>query len=361
MVDDSASGRSLEMIGLERDEAGFATLRDFFEAHSEELDPARVEWLYRNGPTDRLYVDIARTRSGEIAAMYAVLPVPFLLHGVPRLGAQSLDTITTEEHRGQGLFVSLAQRNYARLANDGVDLVYGFPNASSARGFFTKLGWTSLDPVPFLARPLRTSAFTSRLGAPWNRLPGFKVPVRRREANPHLSLSTITRFGPEHEQLWRSFAGTRGVAVDRNAAYLNWRLIDKAPGEYILTQVHERDRLVGFAAHCLRDKHDTSLGYLMECIHIPDRSDVGALLVSHALGNLADEGAELVLAWCLPHSPNYRTLRRGGFLPLPERLRPIELHVGARDLRPPDDTSDLPATITSRGNWYLSYCDSDTV
>ncbi|MBM4780049.1 MAG: hypothetical protein GQE15_20280 [Archangiaceae bacterium] len=63
-----------------------------------------------------------------------------------------------------------------------------------------------------------------------------------------------------------------------------------------------------------------------------------------------------MIAWCLEHSPNHRAYRSNGFFPLPERLRPIELHVGVRSLAAPAE-----ANLGNRRNWYLSYLDSDTV
>src|SRR6185369_6421335 len=105
----------------------------------------------------------------------------------------------------------------------GAQLVYGFPNGQSAYGFHSRLGWTMLDPVPFLARPLRTGALTRRLRAPWNRLPSFPIPSRRPRLGATQEIRPVRRFDATHEAVWRSFARGVGVAVDRSAAYLDWR------------------------------------------------------------------------------------------------------------------------------------------
>ena len=70
----------------------------------------------------------------------------------------------------------------------------------------------------------------------------------------------------------------------------------------------------------------------------------------------AGEGLNVALAWCFRHSPNARAHFRAGFFPLPERLRPIELHFGVRVL-----DESLTQVLRDRRNWYISYCDSDTV
>ena len=80
---------------------------------------------------------------------------------------------------------------------------------------------------------------------------------------------------------------------------------------------------------------------------------VMAPLLAQAMVRMREAGADVVLAWSMDHSFNRKAFRRLGFFTLPERLRPIELHFGVRPL------GDAP--VTDRNNWYLSYCDSDTV
>ena len=79
-------------------------------------------------------------------------------------------------------------------------------------------------------------------------------------------------------------------------------------------------------------------------------------MLAEALRRMAAAGADAALSWCFPHSPNHGAYTRLGFLPLPERVRPIELHVGVRPL-----DASLAGLLGRRESWYLSYCDSDTV
>jgi hypothetical protein len=71
---------------------------------------------------------------------------------------------------------------------------------------------------------------------------------------------------------------------------------------------------------------------------------------------MAADGADAVLAWAFGHSQNAKAYSKVGFVPLPERLRPIELHIGVRPLN-----ESLTEVLSDRRNWYISYCDSDTV
>ena len=79
-----------------------------------------------------------------------------------------------------------------------------------------------------------------------------------------------------------------------------------------------------------------------------------ALLMSE-LGRMASRGVEIALACSFPWSPNDRALRKAGFMPLPERLRPIKIWFGSTPKTTQADRANR------EGQWYLSYLDSDTV
>ncbi len=72
---------------------------------------------------------------------------------------------------------------------------------------------------------------------------------------------------------------------------------------------------------------------------------------------LSQQSADLVFAWCFPHSPNRSAHTRAGFVEFPVRMRPVELHVGARALAAGADRG----LVVDPAAWYMSYLDSDTV
>jgi hypothetical protein len=210
---------------------------------------------------------------------------------------------------------------------------------NSAHGFFERLGWSSLDPVPFLVKPLRLNYAlrrVPRLGRVFDRLPpvplSFDGPPR---LPAHRELRPIASFDAHAEVLWREFSAGVPIAVDRSSSYLNWRLVAK-PGEaYRRVGLFENGTLIGFVAFVVKAKHGGSVGYVLELLHRPTDQVAGRALLQYALSEMKRSGAEVVLAWNLEHSPNHGVFREAGFFTLPERLRPIELHVGARPLAAP--------------------------
>lgn len=349
------SSTALDFRPMAREEGDLGSFAACFERNGTPRRVEALRWQYFEHPTQKLFVDLA-VADGRIGAIYAVQPASVRVRGATRLAAQSVDTLVDADFRGRGLFTKMASSVYQRIDEEGGAFVYGFPNANSAPGFFKKLGWKTLDPVPFLVRPLRTGFVASKLplGSWARRLPDFRIPILASRLGPGQELRPITDF-ESVEALWKRFAADVAVSVERSAAYLRWRLAK--PGEpYVCVGLFEGAELVAFCAYLTVDKHGGRVGYVVELIHEPGRHDAGAALLGECLSRMASEGAEAVLAWAFRHSPNAKAYARAGFLPLPERLRPIELHIGVRPL-----DESLSGVLGDRRNWYISYCDSDTV
>lgn len=79
--------------------------------------------------------------TNEPAAYYGVFPVKVKYKNTEYLAAQSGDTMTHPNHRGKGLFITLAKMTYDLAKDYGVEFIFGFPNENSYPGFVKKLDW----------------------------------------------------------------------------------------------------------------------------------------------------------------------------------------------------------------------------
>ena len=84
---------------------------------------------------------LAYSSSNEPAAYYGVFPVKVQFENKEILAAQSGDTMTHPNHRGKGLFITLAKMTYELAKSSGIEFVFGFPNQNSYPGFINKLNW----------------------------------------------------------------------------------------------------------------------------------------------------------------------------------------------------------------------------
>ena len=331
--------------------------KECFDSNGSPKILENLQWQFFNNTTSKFVVVIAFDElKNKVAGIYAVSLVKIKIGDNVYFGSQSLDTITDKDYRGRGLFTLLANSVYAQAINEGVDLVYGFPNGKSIHGFQKKLEWEVMDPLPMLIKPLRTKYFTDKLKF-LRYLPNVNIAFNKLKQSKRYSISEEGYFPSDVDKVWAQFSRHFQIAVVRDRDYLTWRYIQK-PNE-IYRIVHCRDNnsnYKGFIVFTIKTKHNGKIGYIMELIFDPAHLKAGQLLLNYAICEMRKEDADCVLAWCFDHSPNHMVFRNELFLKMPERLRPIELHFGARCTKP-----ELFEKVINRRNWYISYSDSDTV
>lgn len=329
-------------------------IRDLFTANGFPRTQAELAWIYK--PVGSVLPQVSFAESGQdTAALYATVPARFLMSGQETMAAQSLDTMVDQRYRGFGLFTRLARSVYDRMTTDGVPFVFGFPNGNSFPGFISKLGWQSLDPVPFLFRPMNLGYVVGKFSPRLGRLLRIRLPVLGAARR-----TTLLQELPPPEQvdgLWAAFSKMLGVARVRDHAFLHNRFSLHPRATYQYRAAYSEGRLVGLAIYCIEEKHGGRIGYIMELMCEPSHSVLCGDLLSDCLRDMRDSGCDGVLAWCFEHSPYRQAFIRKGFLPLPERIRPVELHIGFRTLA----ADRCPPNLAERQNWYISYTDSDTV
>lgn len=334
---------SAEVWGVPPDDAYLAQVEALFGGADRDKPVELLRWQYQDGVAGPATTVALESAPGVFGAHYATVPRRLWLHGEVHRSAQSLDVMTSEAWRGRGLYLRLAPPVYERLAADGVEVVFGFPNDAAAPGFFGLLGWERLSAVPLLARPLPSGVLAGHL------------PTKRALGRGLVELAEV----PEQvERLWSRVAPQLRVAVVRDHAFLRWRLDDRPGVDYVRIGAYERGRLVGFAAVGLAERRGTRVGQVLELLVDPSSETVGGRLLRGALRVAAAHGCVLALAWSSPGSPTYARFRQAGFVGLPRAVQPVDVHVGVRvlDRRRRDLLECLDPSA-----WYFSYLDSDTV
>lgn len=311
-----------------------------------------MEWIYSEVRGERPFITFAEA-AAITAAMYATVPARFIVNGANILATQSIDSMVDSRFRGAGLFTLLARQAFKDMTAEGMSFVYGFPNGNSFHGFIKHLQWRSLDPIPFLFRPISMGYAMGKILPTLRRFP-LRIPAlgrrgRTRKVDELPAQEAVDR-------LWLAFSDGLGVARIRDFEYLCQRYQKHPRATYHYRILEDAGELLGLVIYCAEEKHGGKVGYLMEMMCLPGRADVAKSLLTDAVADMAALGCDGVLAWCFSHSPNYREYLRQLFLPLPVRLRPVEMHFAFLPLLP-----STPSAIGDRAEWYLSYSDSDTV
>ena len=329
-----------------------STIRKMFLDQGDDKSFDRLKWQYL-GLHGGAYISVAHTTLGPkdgSAALYTAFPVQFLVHGQTHLAVQSFDTLTLEEFRGQGLFTKLANNLYESAQTKGIDLVFGIPNGSSVKGFSKHLDWTFIDPLPMLARPIGLRYLLVRAKVRFPRIHDTRL------ARRDLHIEEVENCPDDIDNLFSRISSNNFVGTVRNKEYLDWRL--KRPGATyrLFTYRSSSGELLAFGAYELVLKHGCSLGYVMELMHDPSQPHASRKLLRAMTAEMKSRGADLVFAWSMPTSRSHQSFRSNFYFPFPERMRPIELHLGYRTFNESISDSEL-----SRENWYISYLESDTV
>ena len=182
----------------------------------------RWNWQYRDNPMGRSYIDLAvdQDQSDLLAGHYAVISYNVTSNAKKIRAVQSLDTFTNPSYQRQGIFVELAEKTYQSAKDDGVELVFGFPNQNSYLGFVKKLGF--IDPFGFVVYklPLKTGYFTKRIpGLAW--LP--QIPLKFITLPNDISLEEVTALPEDFGDALTGFQSIAPMMVERSESYLNWR------------------------------------------------------------------------------------------------------------------------------------------
>lgn len=328
------------------DQDSIRAVSRLFELSGNPKSDALLYWQYCQH-LGGSYLAIAYDHRGLIegaAAMYAAFPVVFEIEGRREILVQSFDTLTLPDFRGRGLFQELANVVYAAATEDGVAGVYGFPNALSAPGFFQKLAWSSLDPLPLMVRP-----FGSRYARVRLRLRSPRIICRPRYTSP--LMVNLSDLSPD---LFVSTSSGCRLRIDWE--YLKWRLTRPDSTYRIFAVQGEDGFLKALGITELTVKHGCSLGYVLNVLYSYEDKKAALHLTNEMIKDLRLRGCDLALAWSMDTQPSYKILRRRGFIKVPKWARPISLHFGARAFQ-----QEFESVFSDRATWAISYFDSDTV
>src|SRR5688500_2082982 len=226
-----------------------ALYRRVFGNDSADASRLRWEWQYRrnpNNPGGTPVIWIAR-EGPTLVGQYATMPVRLQVHGQQVDASWGMDVMVAPERQRQGIGEVLF-RTWDR--NVGASLGLGL--SESSHRLFRKLRWPEVGPLTCLVKPLTRRAFR-RPNWPvlLNRLvsavmlPIVLIVARSRPLAAEVRM--IQRFDDSFTELWDSVAPKLDFAVQRDAAYLNWKYVTAPHVRYSIAALRRNDRNVGYA------------------------------------------------------------------------------------------------------------------
>jgi predicted N-acetyltransferase YhbS len=223
-----------------------AALRQLFtDVFGVERPESHHHWKFDNNPAGPQILAIAEDR-GRIVGQYALWPMRLTVGRETVSAAQSLDTMTHPDYRGQGMFTRLAREAMEYAKDKDVEVLYGFPNAASYPGFVRKLDWDHTGDVARYVRLLRPSAY--------DRVPAWAGPLADAAARiiPTGPDADLVAGQPTDDEVAALIEGgaTDGwtTYVRRDVNYLRWRFSVESGLEYQWVCVRTSSGAVSAAA-----------------------------------------------------------------------------------------------------------------
>jgi hypothetical protein len=320
------------------------------------------QWEYRSNPSGNAVVFVIRNAEGEIVSAYPTMPLQMKLMSSTGRAGLSFDSMTDPRYKGRGLFTMLGKAVYAHLSDNRLILSYGFPNKNIHKLRVHRLGWFEITDFPLLLKVMDYRPLLSRIvpsgfpvktiGSVLNKviLPFFSHPER---INGNLTVEEIPDFDDEFDRFWNNIRALFKVCIERDTSYLRWRY-GRPEETYKILRLRHSDMMAGYAVLKRGERFGLNTGFIMDFI-VFSKDDYIRELLAAVVADFQKDRVEILSALLMRENPYYRQFRKAGFLPVPRRLHPQEIHFSARIHAKGGHGKD----IRNPQNWFITWGDTD--
>jgi len=223
-----------------------------------------------------------------IAAHYAVTGTAMRIGGDDCAAGLSGTTMTHPGYRGRGLFPILARNTYERMADMGMTLVYGFPNAMSHRGFVNVLKWKDIYEIPMLRMPITSNIETE------------SIPEQ---------ICELSDVDKRFDDFWSRVCDDYDIIARRDQAYLNWRYISNPAEHYRLIAYIENNIIHGYAFFKKYENQYQVIDLLIE----RNAVEIGGALLRFVIREALRDKSTSVSLWLNVNHALHHRLEKMGF------------------------------------------------
>lgn len=299
---------------------------------------AHWQWKFLRNPAGGVHATVAEHPAAGIVGCYVTLPVRIRIEGKDAIAGQVVDLYVLPEYRRAGprpgLFVHCGLEHYKLFGGmepGKNEFTYGWPVPNWRIGK-KYLNYENIRDWDFLFREIAGG-----------------IPPRQSSAD--LEVQQVPRFDQDVDALWRTQQDRTGLAIVRDAAYLNWRYADAHDRSYRLFTCRERSTgaLRGLCVYTVSDFLFPHTGFLVDWVCPLDDQDTTVAMVA-AAERQAQQDQVGALATLFPQmDPRFLIFQRLGFLVFGTSYFTV---VAPFDNR---------GTVFYREQWYHTCGDSDLV
>lgn len=291
-------------------------------AFGKEMSLNYWKWRYQNNPLGIEPLISLMFDDNVLIGHYAVFPIEMIVNSRIELSAFSMTTMTHPNYQGKGVFKNLALYLYDFIQKEnGINLIWGFPNVNSHYGFIKNLDWRDVG----LLSNLKLDP-TGKFELSWN------------DQFEEFDMFTFSNL-----ELLKS---SNLIQVNKTNEYMNWRYFANPENKYFGIRDKSNPKIfIIFKIFSFNEKFEMDV---ME-VEFDNNLNYLKLLLQNALklSNFHKNDISSINVWCNLHSKNYNIFEKIGFKP----SLPLT-YLGYRDTRSEHAQYSFP-------NWDLGLGYSD--
>lgn len=338
--------------------------QEYYGVENDIAQRLFIEHEYFKNPSGNALIDLAWDEEKKvIAGQYVVLPMRFKV-GKEQIGCVlSLNTLTREAYRGQGIFTKLAENVYARAKEMDKEFCYGMPNQNSYPGFIKKLDFCNLGAIPLFLRPLRLSAMVreflknkllSVIAKPFDRL----TAVTKNAISSNIQIIPVTAENAAlMDRFWEHAQNKYSIMNVRDQAYVSYRYLSMPLRDYYPFLALQDGVPVAFSAIRIMEVSGMQCGMLADFLFAPGAKAAAEQLLISMMVKAEELNASMVGALMLAHTEEAKLLRRKGFFRCPKKLEPQPFPLIVRAFHEKLKGSGL----LQIGHWFFTMGDYDVI
>lgn len=340
------------------------------EIYKDKFDINKWCWTYKTCPAAKegIFIDLAI--DGKIlAGQYCIQPQYFSIYGIKKKAALSLDTLTHPNYQKKGIFSTLANSVYKKLADSGFSFVYGFPNTQSRYGLLTHLNWHKIKPGFHLVAPIGAASWHSGASpSPAYGLMNSLIKYSRKTGNiiykcgsqciAHgFSVKEVNEPSEKINSLWNNLKENATIIKWRDFEYISWRYYKNPENKYKYYELtNSSGDICGLAILKENAGGHVKRSVLMELVVAHGNSRGLIKLLSELHDILISINCGFCEVFCPPGNWMFPYLIGFGFIWIPDKYFhdsavKAALHLGNYPPRPVD--------LFNSNNWFISCGDAD--
>jgi GNAT superfamily N-acetyltransferase len=291
----------------------------------------------------------------RVIGMHGHMPQLLSVNGVRQRFYLAHDDLLAAECRGKGLgkvmLGGVAEQNRSFAGA----LWHNTPNLK----LYAKCGWTDcsalvssilvIDPRRSVQKRLGRNPLTHVLSFVLRQALAVRNALRRTGRSSAYRVTEIARFDERYDALFERTAGTLGIAVVRNATYLNWKFVDKPDNRYRrFAAFDSTGELRAYAVVSHGEQTKEPVGKVLDFLGEPQHLEALDVVIRRGLEWLKSQG--VVEATCVGSPRALACLGRFGFRQRPSETGFMFIHW--------DPVLDREF-VSDIGNWYITASDAD--